>query len=59
MATSFCDTVKIKLYLNIENNLFKVHKTAQDLKKIQISTLMGRYNNNIVAKDDSKTSASN
>jgi hypothetical protein len=59
MATSFCDTIKIKLYLNIENNLFKVHKTAQDLKKIQISTLMGKKIYNIVAKDDSKTSSSN
>lgn len=43
MATSFCDNIKIKLYLNIEDNIFKVHKTAQDLKKIQISTLMGKY----------------
>lgn len=59
MATSFCDNVKIKLYINIENNLFKVHKTAQDLKKIQISTLMGKNGCILVAKDDSKTSSSN
>ena len=41
MATLFCDNVKLKIYLNIENNLFRAHETAQDLKKIQISTLMG------------------
>lgn len=41
MATAFCDSVKFKIYLNIENNLFRVHKSGQDLKKIQISTLMG------------------
>ena len=43
MVNSFCDSVKLKLYLNIEDNLFKVHQNAQDLKKIQISTLMGNY----------------
>jgi len=41
MANSFCDSVRLKIYLNIEDNLFKVHENAQDLKKIQISTLMG------------------
>jgi hypothetical protein len=59
MAGSFFDNAKVKLYLNIENNRFKVHKTAQDLKKIQISTLMGTYFLNSVARDDSKTSTSN
>ena len=45
MATSFCDTVKFKVYLNIENNVFKVHRSPQELKKIQISALMGIYTN--------------
>ena len=43
MATSFIDSARFKIYLNIENNIFQVHKTAQDLKKIQISTLIGTY----------------
>ena len=44
MATSFIDNVKIKILLNIENNIFKIHKNAQDLKKMQISTLIGTDN---------------
>ncbi len=43
MATSFCESVRFKIYLNIENNIFKIHKTPQELKKIQISTLMGIF----------------
>lgn len=41
MANAFCDSVKLKIYLNIENNIFCVHKSPQELKKIQINTLMG------------------
>ena len=43
MAASFCESVKFKIYLNIEDNIFQVHQNAQELRKIQISTLMGIF----------------
>ena len=41
LASAFCNAVKFKIYLNIEDNIFQLHENPQELKKIQISTLMG------------------
>lgn len=43
MALAFCESVKLKVYLNIENNVFCVHQSGLELKKIQINTLMGTH----------------
>lgn len=41
ISESFINSMKIKIYLNIENQLFKVHKNPSELKKLQISNLIG------------------
>lgn len=43
MANTFFLNPNAKLYLSIENDLFVVHKTTEDLRKLQIGSLMGRY----------------
>ena len=43
LASAFCNNVKFKIYLNIEDNLFRFHENTNELKKIQISTMMGNY----------------
>ena len=42
LASSFCNNVRFRIFLNIEDEIFQLHENAQDLKKIQISTLMGK-----------------
>lgn len=43
LSDSFLSTVRIRAYVNIDNNLLKVNKDMKDLKGLGISNLMCNF----------------